>query len=161
MANVFEPRWDGVSDGLQRARIAEQLGTEHLGLSVYELEPGQSMVFHYHLQNEEILVVLRGTLTLRTPDGERELSEGDAAVFPRGERGAHAYENRGSTVARALVIGELNGPNVSVYPDTNEIGIFDAPHRRDRRFGARFRLDDAQSGYGGVEPTIGGYSSPR
>jgi uncharacterized cupin superfamily protein len=161
VANVNEPRWDGESDGLLRARIAEQLGTEHLGLSVYEIKPGQSMVFHYHLKNEEHLVVLRGKLVLRTPDGTRELKEGDAAAFPRGERGAHGFENRGDTPARVLLMGELNGPNVSVYPDTNEIGIFDAPHRRDRRFGARFRLADAQSGYGGAEPTLPDYSSPR
>jgi uncharacterized cupin superfamily protein len=161
VANVFEPRWDGESDGLRRARVGEQLGTDHLGISVYELEPGQSMVFHYHLQNEELLIVLRGTVSLRTPEGWRDLREGDAVVFPRGERGAHGFENRTRDATRVLLLGELNGPNVSVYPDTNEIGIFDAPLRHERRFGARFRLDDAQSGYGGVEPTLPDYSSPR
>lgn len=34
------------------------------------------MVFHYHLQNEEVVIALRGRLTLRTFD-ERELTEGD------------------------------------------------------------------------------------
>lgn len=53
-----------------------------------------------------------------------------------------------------LLVGELNVPNVSVYPDTNEIGIFDAARAADRRFGGLFRLDEAVSGYGGAEPEV-------
>jgi hypothetical protein len=43
--NVQEPAWDGVADGLRRVRVGEQVGCEQLGASLYELEPGQSMVF--------------------------------------------------------------------------------------------------------------------
>jgi uncharacterized cupin superfamily protein len=112
------------------------------------------MVFHYHLQNEELLIALRGRLTLRSFDGERELDEGELVAFPRGERGAHGFENRTSEPVRVLLVGERNVPNVSVYPDTNEIGLFDAPRPADRRFGGRFRPDDAVSGYAGAEPRI-------
>jgi hypothetical protein len=52
------------------------------------------------------------------------------------------------------MICEQNAPNVSVYPDTDEIGIFDAPRRADRRFGALFKVSDARSGYGGGEAEI-------
>ena len=55
---------------------------------------------------------------------------------------------------RVLVVSEQNAPNVSVYPDTNEIGIFDAARRADRRFGALFRVDDAVSGYGGGDAKL-------
>ena len=153
MANVFEPSWDAVSDGLRRARVGEQVGTTHLGISVYELAPGESMVYHYHLQNEELLVVLEGSIAVRTPSGWSELARGDVAVFPRGRDGAHAYENRTGAVARVLLVGEQNAPNVSVYPDDGRVGIFDAARRSERRFGALFDLDSAVSGYGGVEPT--------
>jgi len=47
------------------------------------------------------------------------------------------------------MISETSGPNISVYPDTNEIGIFDAGRRSERRFGARFDVADAVSDYGG------------
>ena len=50
------------------------------------------------------------------------------------------------------MFSEQNAPNVSVYPDTNEVGVFDAAHPAERRFGALFKLDDAVSGYGGGEP---------
>lgn len=153
MANVYE-RIAGSFQGIRVARLAEEAGADRLGLSAYELEPGEGMVFHFHLQREELLIVLSGQVALRTAAGWRELAEGEVVSFPRGEAGAHGYENRGTDVARVLVAGEQNAPNVSVYPDTGEIGIFDAAHRADRRLGALFRLDDAVSGYGGGEPRL-------
>jgi uncharacterized cupin superfamily protein len=64
-----------------------------LGASVYELGPGNFAVYHYHHGAEELLVVLRGRPTLRTPDGERVLAEGEAVHFPTGPDGAHAVRN--------------------------------------------------------------------
>jgi uncharacterized cupin superfamily protein len=93
---------------LSVARLAEQAGAEHLGMSLYALRPGQGMVFHYHLQREELLVVLTGRLALRTAPGWRELPRGEVVSLPRGERGAHGYENRSDELVRVLVISEQN-----------------------------------------------------
>jgi uncharacterized cupin superfamily protein len=38
--------------------------------------------------------VLRGEPTLRTPEGERVLKQGDVVCFPRGKDGAHQIINR-------------------------------------------------------------------
>jgi uncharacterized cupin superfamily protein len=141
-------------DELSSSRLGEQAGGDQLGMSLYELQPGASMVFHYHIQREELLVVLSGTLALRTASGWRELPEGEVVAFPRGEGGAHGYENRSDRIVRLLMISEQNAPNISVYPDTNEIGIFDAAHPADRRFGALFNVADAVSGYGGGSAEI-------
>ena len=54
---------------------------------------------------------------------------------------------------RALVLSEQNAPNVSVYPDTNEVGIFDAARRSERRFGALFDVGRAAD-YGGGKAEI-------
>jgi uncharacterized cupin superfamily protein len=153
MPNIYEPI-ENVYDGLRVGRLGDEAGGDKLGMSVYDLQPGQGMVFHYHLQREELLVVLRGTLALRTSGGWRDLPEGEVVAFPRGERGAHGYENRSDAPARVLMISEQNAPNISVYPDTNEIGIFDAAHRADRRFGALFDVGDARSDYGGGKAEI-------
>ena len=56
--------------------------------------------------------------------------------------------------ARVLIVSEQSGPNVSVYPDSGEIGVFDEAHPRDRVFGARFRVADAVSDYGGGRAEI-------
>jgi uncharacterized cupin superfamily protein len=139
-------------DGYRRARLAEQSGAEHLGLTVYELPPGTGMHFHYHLQREELLVVLEGTLAVRTADGWQDVPEGEVRAFPRGKRGVHGYENRTERPVRLLMFSEQNAPNVSVYPDAQQVGIYDVAKPGERRFGGLFNLDDAVSDYGGAKP---------
>jgi hypothetical protein len=108
------------------------------------------MVFHYHVQREELLIVLHGRLSRRTAAGWEELPEGEVVAFPRGERGAHGYRNESEGLVRVLMISEMEGPNISVYPDTNQVGVFDAGQRSQRRFGALFNVDDAVADYGGL-----------
>ena len=153
MSNLNDPL-DTSPDGLAVARLGEGAGAEHIGLSLYELRPGDEMVFHYHLSREEMIVVLAGTVELRTGRGIEQLAEGAVVAFPRGERGAHGYRNAGDTPARVLMVAETTAPNVSVYPDTNQIGVFDASKREDRRFGALFDVGSAVSAYGGGEAKL-------
>ena len=143
-------------DGYRRARLAEQAGAEHLGLTVYELPPGTGMHFHYHLQREELLVVLEGTVAVRLADGWEDVGDGEVRAFPRGERGVHGSENRSDHTVRLLMFSEQNQPNVSVYPDANQVGIYDFAKPGERRFGGLFNLGDAVSDYGGAKPEAQG-----
>src|ERR671935_2594655 len=149
MSNLSDPM-ETTADGIRAVRIAERAGAEHLGASLYEFQPGEEMVFHYHVQREELLIVLNGRLSLRSAAGWEELPEGEVVAFPRGERGAHGYRNDGDKPVRVLMVSEMNGPNISVYPDTNQIGVFDAGQRSERRFGALFDVGGAGADYGGV-----------
>ena len=85
MSNVWDevPDWGGA--GARRLDRPEKCT---LGASVWELQPGGENWYHLHHGSEEMIVVLRGTPTLRTPDGERALAEGDVVVFPRWPDGA-------------------------------------------------------------------------
>lgn len=148
MSNLKDPLAE-TGDGVRAARVAERAGAEHLGASLYELRPGDEMVFHYHVQREELLIVLEGRLSLRSATGWEQLGEGEVVAFPRGERGAHGYRNEQDKPVRVLMISEMDGPNISVYPDTNQIGVFDAGQRAHRRFGALFNVPDAVADYGG------------
>jgi uncharacterized cupin superfamily protein len=148
-------------DGLRAVRVAERAGGEQLGASLYELQPGEEMIFHYHVQREELLILLEGRLNLRTAEGWEELPEGEVVAFPRGERGAHGYCNDTDAPVRVLMISEMNGPNVSVYPDSNQVGIFDAGQRAQRRFGALFNLADAVADYGGKAEIVPPAPGPR
>ncbi len=160
MSNIYDARFEQTSEW-RRARLGDEAGCEELGISLYELDPRQGMVFHYHVQREELLIVLGGTLSLRTADGWVDLPEGEVVAFPRGERGAHGYENRSDRPVRLLMISEMNGPNISVYPDTNQIGMFDAGRRGERRFGALFNVNDAVSDYGGTARIVPPAPGPR
>ena len=160
MSNLND-RLEVTADGIRAARVAERAGAEHLGASVYELQPGEEMVFHYHVQREELLIVLEGRLSLRSADGWEELPEGEVVAFPRGERGAHGYRNDGDQRVRVLMISEMEGPNISVYPDTNQIGVFDAGQRAERRFGAWFNVGDSVGDYGGKAQIVPPAPGPR
>ena len=160
MSNLGGPL-EEAGDGLRAVLIAQRAGSEHLGASLYELQPGDEMAFHYHVQREELLVVLEGTLSLRSAEGWEELPQGEVVAFPRGEHGAHGYRNDGDRPVRVLVVSEMNGPNISVYPDANQIGIFEAGRREERRFGARFDVADALGDYGGKATLVPPAPGPR
>jgi uncharacterized cupin superfamily protein len=109
-------------------RLGPLLGSLDLGATVYELEPGNSNCpYHYEHGNEEWLLVLRGTLTVRHPDGETELGPGDLASFPEGPRGAHKLTNRGDETVRLVMISTKVDPSMAVYPDSDKIGAWPGP----------------------------------
>lgn len=117
-----------------QARIGPLIGATELGLSVYELPPGQSVCpYHYELGFEEWLIVLTGSPTLRTRDGERDLEPWDVAFFPDGEAGAHKVTNRTSETLRVAILSNTSDPGAAVYPDSNKVGIWplDELFRRD------------------------------
>lgn len=63
--------------GERFVRLRNTLGVDSFGLNLLLLEPGQGSRIHRHERQEEVYVVLEGTLTLEY-DGERhELAEGD------------------------------------------------------------------------------------
>jgi uncharacterized cupin superfamily protein len=92
-----------------------------LGASLYELERGNFMIYHAHHGSEELLIVLRGEPTLRTPDGERRLAEGDVVHFPAGPDGAHGIRNDTDEPVRYLVAGTRVSPEIVDYPDLKQV----------------------------------------
>jgi uncharacterized cupin superfamily protein len=151
--NLYDNDWDverSYGDARMRMmHVGRRLGSELLGATVFEIEPGLPGLYHFHYGNEEWALVLEGTPTLRTPDGERELRRGDVAVFRRGPDGAHALGNRSDSICRVAVFSSMLEPDVVSYPDAGIIGAIagDAPTAgRDAPFEAFFRAGD-QLGY--------------
>jgi uncharacterized cupin superfamily protein len=107
---------DEMGDGVSGTRLERTVG-ETLAAAVWELEPGASTTYHLHHGTKELVVVLRGTLTIRTADGERELREGDVLAFPRGLPGAHGTINRSEAPVRYLMVAEHWSLDVIEYPD--------------------------------------------
>jgi uncharacterized cupin superfamily protein len=100
-------------------RVGDRLGALQIGGSVFELEAGeQTFPYHFHHGVEEWLLVVEGTPTLRSPDGERELRPGDVVCFPSGPDGAHAVRGPG----RVLLLSANRAPSIAVYPDSDKIG---------------------------------------
>jgi uncharacterized cupin superfamily protein len=106
-------------------RMGPLLGASQLGASVYELPPDQAICpYHYEYAEEEWLVVLAGTPTLRHPDGSDRLEPWDVVVFPTGPAGAHAVRNETEETVRVLMFSTVRHPAATVYPDSDKIGIW-------------------------------------
>jgi uncharacterized cupin superfamily protein len=130
MPNIFEPHFDEPREhpGFEgrRARIGRQAGAERLGASVWDVPPGQATYpYHFHHAQEELLFVLSGRPSLRTPDGWRDLVPGETVVFPVGEGGAHQLVNRTDEAVRLLVVSPNRVPEILVYPDSDKVGVYD------------------------------------
>ena len=117
-------RGDGIH--VRRARLGLQVGVERVGASLWELPPGKAAYpYHFHLTEDEIVILLEGTLSLRTPEGWREMEQGEVVGFPVGEAGAHQVVNRTGSTVRFLAVSNSGMPEVVVQVDANKIGCFE------------------------------------
>lgn len=124
--NILSDDWERETERAgyrsRRTSVRRRIGATRIGATLYELDPGEKMFpYHLHHANEEWLVVVRGTPTLRTPDGERELRGGDTVCFPRGPAGAHQISNRSHAAIRVLMISTMLVPDVAEYPDSDKV----------------------------------------
>ena len=114
---------EGFRSGLYR--FGPDLGAQRTGASVYELPPGQAICpYHYEHGEEEWLLVVEGRPTLRHPEGSEELVPWDVVCFPPGPEGAHGVRNHTDETVRVLMFSEVVYPTVTVYPDSDKIGIY-------------------------------------
>jgi uncharacterized cupin superfamily protein len=121
--NIWSDDWDEVEDwsggGAKERRLVPR--GPFLGATVYELDPGKWVIYHAHHGSEELLFVLRGRPTLRTPAGERQLEEGEVVHFPPGPDGAHGLRNDTETAVRYVMAGTRVSPEVVEYPELKQV----------------------------------------
>ena len=60
-------------------RLRQELGVTTFGMNLIRLAPGQRGRIHRHLQQEEVYLVLEGTLTLEVEGEPRDLGRGELA----------------------------------------------------------------------------------
>jgi len=91
----------------------------------YTLQPGKANYpYHYHTGNEEVFYIISGQGTLKTPEGEKIVSEGDAIVMPANENGAHMLINTSDIPLVYIDIKTRNSPDVVIFPETEKFAVF-------------------------------------
>ena len=127
--NVFDTtEWERELGSARGTRVGAAAGARELGCTLYELDPGgQAAPYHMHHGNEELLIVLDGTLELRTPEGTREVAKGAMVAFPAGPGGAHRLRNASDSPARYLLVSTTRFPDVAEQLDTGTVLAIKGP----------------------------------
>ena len=107
-------------------------GLTQFGASITVLDPGgMSSLRHWHLREDEFMMVTQGEVVLVEDTGETVMHVGDCAAFPAGVKNGHHVLNRTDQEARFLVIGSRDPNEVCTYSDhdlmvteVNGVGVF-------------------------------------
>lgn len=130
LASIDCDRRPQLPEGFHRtsSRVGAALGATRTGLSVYELPPGQAISpYHFEDPDEEWLLVVSGTPTLRHPGGEEQLGQWDTVFFPSGPDGAHLVRNDGESTARVAMFSSGGAAaGAVVYPDSDLVWMWTA-----------------------------------
>ncbi len=128
-SNVFEADFEyddtdpeGYRSGM--ARVGAMAGGSEIVARLFEIPPGQSLCPYHYEYVEEWLLVLEGEVIVRVPEGEETVGRGGLVAFPAGPAGAHKLTNRSEQPVRALMFSSSREPSVSVYPDSDKIGVW-------------------------------------
>lgn len=117
-------------DGRSSLRLGEAGGLTQYGVNLVRLEPGaRSSLRHYHMEQDEFVMVTEGVCTLIDDHGEHAMHPGDCAAFPAGEENGHHFENKTDAPAAFLVVGTHTPSETAFYSDMNmmvttEDGVF-------------------------------------
>ena len=106
-------------------RLGDAGGLTQFGANITILEPGGlSSMRHWHVHEDEFVMVTEGEVVLVDDHGETVMGVGDCAAFPAGEENGHHFLNRSNAEARFLVIG-TRAPTETVYYSDVDMMVVD------------------------------------
>ena len=130
--NIFQA---GPIEG--RIDLGELAASSQTSAFVYDIAPGEASCPYHYEYVEEWMLVVAGEAAVRTPEGERAVAAGGLVRFPAGPAGAHKIANRGELPCRVLMFTRRSAPAVSVYPDSDKIGVWPSEDGTDDGFFVR------------------------
>jgi uncharacterized cupin superfamily protein len=102
--------------------ISEPGDLTQFGTFIEVLYPGaRSSTKHWHSDEDEMVYVLEGAVTLFQGEETFVLKSGDAATFKAGEPVGHCLQNLSDAPAKYLVVGTRAGNDVCTYPDHDRV----------------------------------------
>jgi uncharacterized cupin superfamily protein len=106
------------------AALGPLTGMRKLGAQLTVVPPGKrAWPYHAHLVNEELVVVLAGSGTLRLGERELPLRAGDVVALVPGREHAHQIVNTSDAELRYLCVSTMEHPDIVIYPDSGKYGV--------------------------------------
>lgn len=102
--------------------LSDTGGLTQFGAFIEILPPGSaSSLKHWHSDEDELVHILAGEVTLIEGDLTTLLHPGDTATFKAGTAQGHCLQNHSAAEARYLVIGTRAASDVVTYPDHDRV----------------------------------------
>ncbi|HEX8535078.1 MAG TPA: cupin domain-containing protein [Allosphingosinicella sp.] len=106
--------------GRYSRRLAPATGLTDFGASHVTLEPGGiSSQRHWHVEEDELVIMLSGEAVLIEDEGETPMRAGDLAVFPKGAPNGHHLVNRSDSLCVFVAIGRPPVNGMCYYSDVD------------------------------------------
>ncbi len=106
--------------GRSSLRLGDAGGLTQFGVNLVMLQPGAiSSLRHWHLNEDEFVMVTEGICILVQDAGETAMGVGDCVAFPAGVADGHNFINRTNAVAKFLVVGTKAKTEVATYSDVD------------------------------------------
>lgn len=116
--SIYPAPHDAAMAGRSSLRLGDAGGLTQFGVNFVMLEPGaMSSLRHWHLNEDEFVLVTHGTCTLIDDAGETELTTGECAAFPAGDANGHHFVNKTNQIAKFLVVGTKAPQEQATYSD--------------------------------------------
>jgi uncharacterized cupin superfamily protein len=103
------------------------------GAFIQVLQPGtRSSILHWHSDEDELVYVLEGELTLLEGNSQTALYAGDAATFKAGVPVGHSLWNQSAKPVTCLVVGARAAVDRITYPEHDRVLHRDRSQPEDR-----------------------------
>ena len=125
--SIYPEPYAAMMRGRSSLRLGEAGGLGQYGVNLVTLEPGAlSSLRHWHLNEDEFVMVTEGRCVLVEDQGETPMGPGDCAAFPAGAANGHHFVNRSDGPARFLVVGSKAPREIATYSDVDMKGTMEA-----------------------------------
>jgi uncharacterized cupin superfamily protein len=110
--------------GMRFQVLSEFGGGSQITVAMEILPPGrQANQLHYHLLEEEHVLVLEGSMTVQLGERRHVVEAGHYVCFPAGQKVGHALINHTDAPCRYLVLGNPHKHDVAVFPETGRVSV--------------------------------------
>lgn len=122
--SIYPAPYAAMMAGRSSLRLGQAGGLTQFGVNLVTLEPGAlSSLRHWHLVEDEFVMVTAGECVMVTDAGEEVMRPGDCAAFPAGVPDGHHFINRSAEPARFLVVGTKAPREVGTYSDIDLVVV--------------------------------------
>lgn len=125
--SVYPEAYAAEMAGRSSLRLGDLGGLTQFGANLVILAAGaKSSLRHWHVNEDEFVMITQGSCTLIDDDGEHEMTVGDCAAFPASVENGHHFVNTTDVEARFLVVGTKAPSETAYYSDIDMMANVEA-----------------------------------